>query len=468
MTWDLDHQHLHDSTHRYHSALSLMPTARNSGRFMLSRSSGGVSESSNLPRRQPSTMKASTILYWRYLVSKIHPPLPMDKRESERMLSTLKASFQQRLDRDYPRVTSEERTTIDDHIQSILVNPLFSIKPKRQIKYRNHFHGHVESLSQLRHLMRQPMDYFKDEIAAGTATLGSAKTCLTAELQKALASPKETRGQFLRYSEAGSTVLNWLWSSSGAETGFFLLDQAFMKRLMPFLDAVSHEKLIWHWMQILQKRFRNETSEIKCLQIRTMQSRILHYFLKSEILYGAGLNSAINIFLRGIVYISTWSGLSPGDINVILERAGRYLMLDMIENPALITPELWASFCHTISTWSSSPRLHSELPALHRSGSIQHALAFLTNLDTHELARLNRNQRTDMICLSLKTVELLLSQELGTKAAWVMRFLHCNFANEIGYIALDTSSEIFRKRKEQLQIQCEESSLRLLDTLAVP
>lgn len=392
----------------------------------------------------------------------------MDKRESERMLSALKASFQHRLDRDYPRVTSEERTAIDDHIQSILVNPLFSIKPKRQITYRNHFHGHVDSLRQLRHLMRQPMDYFKDEIAAGTATLGSAKTCLTAELQKALASPKEARGQFLRDSEAGSTVLNWLRSSSGAETGFFLLDQAFMKRLMPFLDAISHEKLIWHWMQLLQKRTRNETSEIKCLQIRTMQSRILHYFLKSEILYGTGLNSAINIFLRGIVYISNWSGLYPGDMNAILERAGRYLMLDMIENPASITNELWASFCQTISIWSSSPRLHSELPALHRSGSVKHALAFLTTLDSYELVRLNRNQRIDMICLSHKTVELLLSQELGAKAAWVLRFLQSNFANEIGYMALDPSSEIFRKKKEQLQIQCEESSLRLLDTLAVP
>lgn len=437
---------------------------------MLSCSFGGICESSNprlFSRRQPSTMKASTILCWKYLVSKIHPPLPMDKRESERMLSALKASFQHRLDRDYPRVTSGERTTIDDHIQSILVNPLFSIKPKRQIAYQNHFHGHVESLSQLRQLMRQPMDHFKNEIAAGTATLGSAKTCLTAELQRALASPKESRGQSLKYSEAGSTVLNWLWASSRAETGFFLLDRAFMKRLIPFLDAVCHEKLIWHWMQLLQKRIRNETSEIKRLQIRTMQSRILHYFLKSEILYGAGLNSAIGIFLRGIADISTWSGLSSGDTNAILERAGRQLMLDMIKNPASISTELWASLCQTCSIWSSSPRLHSELLAMHRSGSIKHALAFLTDLDTHEIARLHRNLRIDMIRLSLKTIELLLSQEFGTKAAWVMRFLQSNFANEIGYMALDTSSEIFRKRKEQLQIQCEESSLRLLDTLGI-
>lgn len=122
-----------------------------------------------------------------------------------------------------------------------------------------------------------------------------------------------------------------------------------MKRLMPFLEAVCHEKLIWHWMQLLQKRIRNETSEIKCLQIRTMQSRILHYFLKSEILYGAGLDSAISIFLRGIADISTWSGLSSGDTNAILERAGRQLMLDMIKNPASISTELWASLCQTCS-----------------------------------------------------------------------------------------------------------------------
>lgn len=439
------------------SLSSSMPTAsRNSLRVF------------GFTRLQPSTMKASTILCWKYLVSKIHPPLPLGKRESESILSALKVSFQHRLDRDYPRVTSEKRTTVDDHIQSILVNPLFSIKPKRQLTYRNHFHGHVESLSQLRHLMRQPMDHFKDEIAAGTATLGCAKTCLTAELQKAFASPKESRRQSLRYSEAGSTVLNWLWSSSGADTGFFLLDQAFMKRLMPFLDAVNHEKLIWQWMQLLQKRISNETSEIKRLQIRTMQSRILHYFLKSEILYGAGLNSAICIFLRGIVDASTWSGLSLVDSNAILERAGRYLMLGMVENPASIADEPWASFCQAISIWSSSPRLHSELSSLHRSGPIKNALAFLKTLDPEEIARLNRNQRIDTIRLSLKTVELLLSQELESKAAWVMRFLQSNFANEIGYLAFDTSDEKFRKRKEQVQIQCEESSLQLLDTLAVP
>lgn len=413
-------------------------------------------------------MKPSTILCWKYLVSKIHPPSTLDKRESERMLSALKASFQRRLDRDYPRVTSEKRRTVDDHIQSILVNPLFSIKPRRRLTYRNHFGGHVESLSQLRHLMRQPMDHFKDEIAAGTATLGSAKTCLTAELQKAFASPKESRRQSLRKSEAGSTVLNWLWSSSCAETGFFLRDQAFMKRLLPFLDAQSHEKLIWQWMQLLQKRISNETSEMKRLQIRTMQSRILCCFLKSEILYGAGLNSAINIFLRGIVDVSTWSGLLLGDTNAILERTGRCLMLDMIDNPASIATELWPSFCQTISIWSSSPKLHSELSSLHCSRSFKNALAFLKHLDHEEIARLKGNQRMDMIRLSLKTVELLQSQELESKAAWVMLFLQTNFADEIGYLALETSSEKFRKRKEQRQIQFEESSLRLLDTLAVP
>lgn len=241
-----------------------------------------------------------------------------------------------------------------------------------------------------------------------------------------------------------------------------------MKRLIPFLDAGSHEKLIWYWIQLLQKRISNETFEIKRLQIRTMQSRILHYFLKSEILHGAGLNSAINIFLRGVVDISTWSGLSSGDINAILERAGRYLMLDMIENPASIATEMWASFSQTSAFWSSSPRLHSELSALHRSGSIKSALAFLKTLDPDKITRLNRNQRMDTIRLSLKTVELLLSQELETKAAWVTRFLQSNFANEIGYLALDTSSEIVRKRREQFQIHCEESSLRLLDTIAVP
>ncbi len=414
-----------------------------------------------------ATMKASTILGWKYLVSKIHPPLPMNQRESQKLLSALKSSFQRHLDREHPRSVSMDGGTVDHHIHSILANPLFSVKPKRRASSANHFDGHVESLSQLRHLMKQPMDYFKDEISAGTATLGSAKTCLTAQLQKALASPKENRSKALRSSGAGAVVLNWLWSSPGAKSDFFLLDKAFIKSLMPFLNAESHEKLIWYWIKRLQEKIENEPSTIKRPQARMMQAIILHYFLKSEVLYGAGLSSAMEVFFRGVVGIPSWSGISSNDAKAILEQAGRYMMLNIVQNPSSATAVLWNSFIPSSDVWSSSPRLHKELLGLYFSEAANTALKFIKEQNIYDIKNLNRSQRQDMFRLNLKAAELLLSQGLEVKAAWVMGFLQTHFAIEIGYSAQDMSSEACRLGKQQRQRHSEECSLRLLDTLAV-
>ena len=389
----------------------------------------------------------------------------MDRQETQTVLAALKSSFQQHLDREHPAPRSEDTRMVDGHISSILRNPLFSHKPKRRISHPNHFDGHVESFSQLRYLMKRPMDHFKDEIAAGTATIESAKMCLITELQKALALPDEARRDALKSSEAVSIVLHWVWSLPEHGAGSFLLDSALFKRLAPFLNA-GHEHLIWQWIKQLQMELGGELHGIKRRGVRYMQGAILLYFLESEVRYGLDLDSAINMFLRGVRGISSWSGVTEKDRHAVLERAGRYLTIHIMENsksdPGISTRV--NSLIDTADIWSSTAGVHRALLGLYcpKSANIDAAFDALKQLNIRWISRQGSKNRRDILRLSLMTAELFLSTGSEAKAIWVMAFLQEYFPTEIGYSDPHVSVE---EEERQRQVE-EESNLRLLETLA--
>src|SRR5690348_15716553 len=90
------------------------------------------------------------------LASKIHPQLPLSPRESQQLLTLLTTSFRAHLDREHPlpessqnrhtqkptgsnarRASSPAQATSSyasatQHIDSILTNPLFAVKPRRR------------------------------------------------------------------------------------------------------------------------------------------------------------------------------------------------------------------------------------------------------------------------------------------------------------------------------------------------
>ena len=392
----------------------------------------------------PNVMKASTILSWKHLVSKIHPPIPMDQRESQKLLFELKSSFQKHLDRVHPRAMSDQRHTVDHHILSILANPLLSVKPKAQI-VANQCLG-INSIN-LDHVLKRPMEYFKHEIAAGTATVQSARTCIIAHAQKAFS------GQQSR-SPGAAVILRWLWSSPGAEKEF-LLHGYHLKLLMRFLNAEGLENLVWHWIKRLQNTIDGETSAEELLHTRKSQAAILYYYLMADCYRGS--ISALDVFLRGVRGIPTWSGLSNSDIAAILEPGGSFLVRK-VRNWSL-DPESLHSLSRTAEVWSSLPRLYEAILGLYTDTDA--ALCFLQEVDHVYVAKLNKRRRHDVIHLSLKLAELLLS-EGSDQAAEVMGFLKTHFAVEIDY-SPPASSEL---EKQSLQ-SFEDSNLRLLDTLAL-
>lgn len=388
-----------------------------------------------------------------------------------KLLSTLKSSFRQHLDREHPRVTSENRRTVDQHIHSILENPLLSVKPR--IPFRNRFPGHNHSISRLDHIMKRPMEYFKDEIAAGTATVESATMCIIAQSQKARVSPRLARRELLRSSRAGSIILNWLWSSPRAEERIFLLQRSNLKQLMQFLNAEGLEHLVWHWMKRFQRKIDEKTSAMELLRIRATQATILHDFLKAEVLEGAGLSSAVGVFLRGVKGIPTWSGMLNGDVAAMLERGGRFLMHEMetIRKGTFLNAESLDSLMQTADVWSSSPRLHQALLGLCHTQSantnmaLNFTLDFLKEVDHDYLNKLNPKHRNDMIRLRFKLTELLLSKGLYAKAAEVAWSIEVPSA-DIEHPSVASSSKA-DQLEQQRQQDFEDSNLKLLDTLAM-
>lgn len=410
-------------------------------------------------------MKTSTILCWKYWISKVHPPLPLTPLQSQKLLKKFNTSFRRVLDREYPEVMSGNRTHVQQHIQSVLESPLI----RGRGTPRNHFDGHVESLSQLRSFMRRPMDHFKNQVAAGTATVESAKMCLTAQLQLASASSHKSRP--LQPFGAGSIVLEWMRSLPAVKMELISLDLELINLLTTVLNAEGNESMIWQWIMLWQQRASNESSNWKRVCIIKVQTVIFRSFLEIEI-KTAGLNAAVDVFLRGVVEISSWSVVSTVNLNLILGRPGRFLIFQILGGSSLIPTLQLKSFIQTISLWHPQARVHRILLELYRRQCTNKDTArkFLAQLDADGIAKSeNLNQRSVLLHTRRKVAELLLSSGSEQEVRWVKEYLRANY-NALIDISDPAAPPPVRDTDLQIKQQeetAEESSLRLLDSLAV-
>ena len=409
-------------------------------------------------------MKASTSRYWKYFLSKIHPPVPITPQETRDLLAKFNYSFRRSLDREYPVVVSGNRSHVPQHIQSVLDNPLIG----GGRKLLNHFDGHVESLAQLRHLMKQPMDHFKHEVAAGRATVESASLCLVAQLHLARASSDQRRS--LLSSGAGSIVWNWMCSMPPVRAELLSRYLSLVRILVTVLNAEGNEQVTWLWIKLLEQRVGNEPFSRQSQEICITQTVIFRSFLKNEI-KNTNIRSAVDVFVRGLAEISSWSKESTDTVHRIVRRPGRFLLLQLLDDSSLIPTLQLKKFIQTLRVWSPTPQVHKMLLELHRprctnTGAV---LKFLSQLNVGRIASVtNINQRADLVRLSLKVAELLLLSGSEQEARWVMEFLQRNFATELGCSEPGASPpERSTQSRGQRQQCAEETSIRLLDSLAV-
>ena len=401
-------------------------------------------------------MKASSILGWRYLVSKIHPQLPLNPRESEKLLSLLKISFRQQLDREHPVALSASRYATDNHLQSILKSPLFEAEPKKR-RSSSLDQRHGSQLGRVQELLERPMEYFRNQVIVGTANLETAKVCLTAQYEKLSSGPaSKTMNKF---SDTGSIVLSWLWSSGLAESKSFLQDKRFFDLIAPFLVIEGHGDLIWRWLVQLQPAIDRASPR----NISTRRRYMFYKMIESEAKYGAGVTFSVDTFMQK----SNEVRLSPRALNYISEglfdQAGTYLCMELARASGsnTIAADMYDRFLQTVASWSPRPLYHRGLMELY------HLQNPITTSAIHYLKQWMpvQSDRRGTVRLGLKAAEVLLHKEAQTDALWVIDFLKTNFAKELGIPSAtgDFGERLSREQKSTKQV--EEVSLRSLEAL---
>ena len=419
-------------------------------------------------RKATSPMKISTVLSLRSLTSKIHQPLPLNPRESQKLLSLLKASFRQQLDREHPVTSSGQAHDAHHHLHSILTNPLFNMHSrKRRSSLRGRGDGHL--------FVRRPMEYFKEQVAAGTATLDIAKQYLQVQYKSAVASSDLEVTNSLRCSAAGSTVLSWLWSSGLEGSNAFLLDSTFVAAIMPFLVAEGHQTIAWRWLRRLQTNFESKQAEAASdvADSRRSTANVLLQLVKSELKYGAGLNAAMKCFLcltgdeafAGPLRTDSWA-----QSKVTYGPAGKYLIHVLVHRSADTVPDvgLYDDFVQRVGAWTPPTANYIPLllvhhpirpdwaPALHRLRSLSPEMLLA--------ATLKKRRRTVQLCLD--TAGLLLSQGRQVDAIWVMELAQKIFPEKFDVEQSAESTSLTVSTEETSQHSDEASNLQLLEALA--
>ncbi|KAI0002797.1 hypothetical protein F4779DRAFT_114882 [Xylariaceae sp. FL0662B] len=196
----------------------------------------------------------------RGLLSQIHQPLPLDRRESQKLLESITASFRKNLDNEHPWQLNETPTTTsgqdtssttpsnqtrnhrptDSHLRAILSNPLFA-------------HQHDEKSSSPIGT-RNPFDVFDSAVSKGLMTpRRAAGFLISVRSQISAESPDDIRREMAK-SGAGLRVVQWL-RASGLETSLlFLTDTVLIQKLVPFMYAEGLEEIVWTWLERLAAR----------------------------------------------------------------------------------------------------------------------------------------------------------------------------------------------------------------------
>ncbi|MCJ1410202.1 hypothetical protein MMC19_004287 [Ptychographa xylographoides] len=415
------------------------------------------------------------MLSLRYLTSKIHPPLTLTQRDSQKLLLLLTSSFRQHLSQEHATPTPSRPYPTDVHIRSILDNPLFNLSPRVQVKVGGANNGGMESVGARVHhgsqnSKKHTIEEFKEHVASGTATIELATICLGSQLVKM---PIFRDSLPISKSNIGGTVLAWLWSSGREESLQFLSNRKFMRLLVPFMVLEGHEHRAWKWLSNLQSELKSSQShEAEDRPADTnlqMQSDLLYLILQSKLKYSSSVDEAMNVFSNQVEGLPTWAGSHILNARRVYNPAGNLLVrhLMRLASTAEVNVLQFDKLLRQVDLWS-----------LHRSFtrarlSLLHpvvpnpflALEYIRYQVPRLLPKYTHKTRMDAIVLCLDTAQLLLSERREIDADWVLMFLQKNFPNEVGSLGKEVQAA--EKDQETGDTESESAtSLRQLEALA--
>ena len=410
----------------------------------------------------------------------VHPPLPLNPRQSTQLLNLLITSFRQTLDKEHGLRTGPEgeaaaesvarhngkarqrrhstsdlsRRPTDQHIHSILTNPLFSVPPATQEPST---------------AGRDPMEVFDQAVAKGMMDVRSALGCLQETKRQIRRSAIPNVKEGMRDSGAGLKVLKWLVSSGTANDNDFLRDWKFSKIFMEFIAAEGLQEAAWKWIERAFEgslRLSKLSGAERPASNRDLSSP-LWYLVHAEIQGPVSLDAAYACLARAAEYLHG-SSAEKSSTRELLGPAAK-----------LIFDETTSSHFHPApseSAFNSFIRLApvlllrradyvlASLGLLHPTQpSADPALAYLKILDARqasssvgEYLRIPRYVAQD-IQLGLDSAGFLLHRKRFNDAEWIMQHLQTRYPKQLG-LALGDQLE---------QAKADASTLHLLESLSL-
>ena len=383
------------------------------------------------------------------LLSKIHPPLPLNPQESRRLLQRLNVSFQKRIDTVSPFRLEDSTRHTQSHLQSILSNPLFKGNLKRRLDIRGKSqHAGAFMLHGVQYWMKEPLGAFQRGVSTGTATLDTAKLCLGLMLRRYVHSSHTNRNLVTGTAGTGSSILNWLWSSGMEESGQYLKDREFISLLVPFLVLEHRYDVIFTWFSRYQIGNPDKVDGTIENDHLARSAELLWELVRWETLLGAGFGASMIHFTE----YSRRNSSRPISIQQkIFGPAGRFLAYSLAKSnkPTAVPEDILLSFIETSLGWSDEKKFAHVVLQIHnpRNPRPSFAVKYLRRLSLARLESYNAQQRASIIRTSLKAAELLLAEDREADALWIMAYIESYFAEDIGAKVSDEKSSIITMRK---------------------
>lgn len=345
-------------------------------------------------------------------------------------------------------------------------NPLFGLTGSRRRHSSLKLSQAGEtSLAGLHYWMKEPLDTFQRGVSNGTASLESAKLCLELQLRNSIFACASTPGRAIDTAGAGNAVLNWLWSSGMQESGVHLKDTELIKLLTVFLVVEQRYDVIYDWSLQLQDRNLNIADKAYS-KSQSLQANLLRELIRSETRYGAGLSAAMVHFTQYFQrkHTSTFAATHKN-----FEPAGNFLAQRLADpgKAEAIPRDILSSFTATTRGWAESTSLANAILNVYQleSPNPHIALHYLQQFPVERLAHMPASRRSQLIMMSLKAVELLLSSNQRSSANWILQFVQSHCADDVGPM---NGPKHRRNSDTKTMVEDEALSLQALETLAIP
>ncbi|EEP82549.1 predicted protein [Uncinocarpus reesii 1704] len=274
-------------------------------------------------------MKITGTQAFKYLTSKIHPPLPRTPRESEQLLSILTSSFRRQLDREHPPVQSEEPQTVskpvrsinaDQHLSSILNHPLFSTIPQ-QPRTR-------QQDAQSQAPVEDPILVLDRAIASGIADASTVHECLRLHRLQLDGMPRETRRARMSESNVDRLILSWLSSTDQLSRRDFFRNREIVQSVMPYMVNARHQPTVMKWLDEIRREVPC-TPNFKKVFTHSPQYIVLESYISAECSWGEGIVAALRFLMEacGAPVRGDYSHLPPYILSIASRLARRICSL---------------------------------------------------------------------------------------------------------------------------------------------